>query len=71
VISVYPNPAMETVTINGVEASEVQVYNALGQLVKTVRNSNEVSLGGLPQGVYMVRIADAENKVFTAKVAVR
>ena len=71
VISVYPNPAMETVTINGVEAAEVQVYNALGQLVKTVRNSNEVSLGGLPQGVYMVRIADAENKVFTAKVAVR
>ena len=71
VISVYPNPAMETVTIDGVEASEVQIYNALGQLVKTVRNSNEVSLGGLPQGVYMVRITDAENKVFTAKVAVR
>ena len=71
VISVYPNPAMETVTIDGVEASEVQVYNALGQLVKTMRNSNEVSLEGLPQGVYMVRIADAENKVFTAKVAVR
>ena len=71
VISVYPNPAMEKVTIDGVEAAEVQVYNALGRLVKTARNSNEVSLGGLPQGVYMVRITDAENKVFTAKVAVR
>ena len=71
VISVYPNPAMETVTINGVEASEVQVYNALGQLVKTVRNSNEVSLEGLVQGVYLLRILDVKGKVYTNKITIR
>ena len=70
VISVYPNPAMEIVTINGIEAAEVQVYNALGQLVKTVRDANEISVSELPQGVYLVRIADEEGKVFSAKMTV-
>ena len=71
VISVYPNPAMETVTIDGVEAAEVQVYNALGQLVKTVRDANEIPVTDLPQGVYLLRITDAEGRNFLAKVAVR
>ena len=71
VVKVYPNPASGVVRIEGVEADEVIVYNAFGQVVKRVRNSNEVSLEGLPQGVYLVRIADAEGKVFIAKVAVK
>jgi hypothetical protein len=70
-VSVYPNPAMEKVTINGAEVTEVQVYNALGQMVKTVKNSNEVSLEGLVQGVYMVRIRDGEGRIFMEKVMVR
>ena len=62
---------METVTIDGVEAAEVQVYNALGQLVKTVRDANEIPVTDLPQGVYLLRITDAEGRNFLAKVAVR
>ena len=68
---IYPNPAKEKVTIEGVEAKEVQVYNALGQVVKRVRNSNEVSLEGLVQGVYLVRITDVEGKKHVARVAVK
>jgi hypothetical protein len=71
VISVYPNPAMEIVTINGVEAAEVQVYNALGQLVKTVRDTNEISVAGLAEGVYLVRIVDADGIVYTNKLTIR
>jgi hypothetical protein len=70
-LMVYPNPANGVVRIEGVVADEVQVYNALGQMVKTVRNSNEVSLEGLVEGVYLVRIADAEGKVYTNKITVR
>ena len=62
---------MEIVTINGVEAAEVQVYNTLGQMVKTVRNSNEVSLEGLVQGVYLLRILDVKGKVYTNKITIR
>lgn len=67
----WPNPASQTVYIEGVEAKEVQVYNTLGQMVKSVRNSNEVSLEGLVQRVYMVRIRDGEGRIFIEKVMVR
>ena len=70
-LQVYPNPAWEKVKIDGIEASEVQVYNALGQLVKTVRDTNEISMAGLPQGVYLLRIADAEGKKHVERVVVK
>ena len=70
-IGCYPNPAKEKVTINGIEAAEVQVYNALGQLVKTVRDANEISVAGLVEGVYLLRIMDAEGKVYTNKITKR
>ena len=70
-VFVFPNPASETVHIDGVEAVEVQVCNALGKMVKRVMNYNEVSLGGLPQGVYMLKIRDAEGKVYINKITIR
>ena len=70
-VSVYPNPVSETVSIEGLEPAEVQVYNSFGQLVKTVRDANEIPVAGLPQGVYLLRIRDEEGKVFTAKLAVK
>ena len=70
-ISVYPNPARDRVVIEGIEASEVQVYNALGQMVKTVRGTNEIDLSGLVEGVYLLRITDADGKVYTNKITVQ
>jgi hypothetical protein len=67
---VYPNPAKEKVRIEGIEAAEVQVYNALGQVVKRVRNSNEINVAGLAEGVYLVRIRDKEGRIFMEKVMV-
>ena len=63
-----PNPAKEKITIDGIRPDEVQVYNAYGQLVKRVRNSNEISVEGLSEGVYLVRILDAEGKNYVARV---
>ena len=71
ITTIYPNPAVDRIRIDGVEAVEVQVYNALGQLVKTVENTHEINVAGLPQGVYLLRIRDEEGKVFTAKLAVK
>ena len=70
-INVYPNPASETVRIEGIEPTEVQIYNALGQVVKTVRGTNEIDLSGLVEGVYMLRIRDKEGRIFLEKVMVR
>ena len=70
-VEVFPNPANGVVKIEGVIANEVQVYNALGKLVKTLRGTNEVDLGGLVEGVYLLCISDAEGKVYTNKITIR
>ena len=70
-IYLYPNPASGVTHIEGVEAAEVQAYNALGQLVKTVRGSNEVDVSGLPEGLYLLRITDGHGMNHTAKMAVK
>lgn len=70
-VQVYPNPAKDKVVIEGLETSEVQFYNALGQMVKTVRDTNEIDLSGLVEGVYLLRITDAEGRNRTTRVVVK
>ena len=69
-VTVYPNPASGVVRIEGVEAEEVWVYNAFGQVVKRVRNSNEISVEGLAEGVYLVRIMDSKGVSQTERITV-
>lgn len=70
-IYLYPNPASGVTHIEGVEAAEVQAYNALGQLVKTVRGSNEVDVSELPEGLYLLHITDGHGMNHTAIMAVK
>ena len=70
-VGLYPNPARDRVVIEGVETAEVEIYNALGQVVKRVKGSNEVGLMGLAEGVYLVRITDVEGKKHVARMAVK
>jgi hypothetical protein len=70
-IALYPNPVRDRVVIEGIEVAEVEVYNTLGQMVKTIQGTNEISVADLPQGVYLLRIADAEGKVYTNKITIQ
>ena len=70
-VSLYPNPTSGLTHIEGIEAAEVQVYNGLGQLVKTVRGSNEVDASGLQEGLYLLRITDGYGMNHTAKMTVK
>ena len=67
-VLVYPNPAKDNIVINNIEPTEVQVYNALGQLVKTELGTNEVDLSGLVEGVYLLRITDKEGNSYLEKI---
>lgn len=56
--AVYPNPACDRVRIEGLEAgSEVQLINAIGELVKTVKvdADSEIGIAELASGLYLVR----------------
>lgn len=63
-IQVYPNPAFDVVHIQGVDVAEVQVFNALGQLVKTVRGDNRLGVDDLATGCYVIRIVDITKNVY-------
>lgn len=69
-VTLSPNPANDIIRIGGCEADEIEVYNTLGQLVKTVQGTNEISVAGLPEGVYVLRITDEKGNAFTERVSV-
>lgn len=68
---VYPNPVNGVVRIDSVTATEVLVYNALGQLTKTVCDMNEFSVADLPEGVYLLRIRNEKGNVYTDKIIIQ
>lgn len=57
-MSLYPNPARETLRIKGLEAnSELLFYNTLGMMVKraTAGADEEISVSDLAPGLYLIR----------------
>lgn len=62
ILAVYPNPARESIRILGLEIeSEVQIYNALGELVNTanVSDNQDIHIADLSKGLYLVRCGNA------------
>ena len=69
--SLSPNPTTGLIHIEGAPVFEVRVYNAFGQLVKTVQESNEINVADLPEGVYLLRMTDAEGRSHAEQVMVK
>ena len=63
-----PNPTDGTVFIMGMEPTEVRVYDALGQWVKTYRGTDRVFLGDLPKGLYLIKATCEDGKICVGKV---
>ncbi|MDY6437246.1 MAG: T9SS type A sorting domain-containing protein [Bacteroidales bacterium] len=64
-MNVYPNPAQGSFQVNLNYASDVTIYNTVGQLVKTYKNVKDINVN-LESGVYFV---NANNQ--TIKVVVK
>ena len=70
-IEIYPNPANGKVIIEGIEAAEVQIYNAIGQCMASVTGKGEpltIDISNLPAGVYFVNITDGAGRKCVKKV---
>ena len=65
-VTVYPNPAVSQIKIEGVEVAQLEVYNTLGQTVMTT-NQQVVDVSALSEGIYFVRIVDGKGAVTTAR----
>jgi hypothetical protein len=55
-LSIWPNPAIQQVTVRLEESAEVTLLDALGRRVRSLQGAGEVvlDLGGLPAGIYQV-----------------
>ena len=71
--SVYPNPVKDVLTVSGEDMRQVTVYNALGQLVKTVNcndNTVQINVSDLRNGMYFVNVVNNNGEMSTSKVSV-
>jgi len=63
--AVYPNPAVDAITLTGTSANETYfIYNAQGQLVatgKTQQGSTIIAIDALSTGMYLIQ-TDGENQ---------
>lgn len=56
--------------INGITASSIELFNTVGQKIKSVTNSNEISTANL-QGIYIVQVKVADRLVKTTKISIK
>jgi len=68
-IVLYPNPTFNTVTIETNNFSKVEIYSAVGQLLKTAL-TNIVSLSSYKSGVYFLKVFDIEGNSVVRRVVV-
>jgi Secretion system C-terminal sorting domain/NHL repeat len=56
-VGIYPNPASDFITVSGNKAKNVELFNILGCKVSQTYG-NQISLAGVPAGVYTVKVDD-------------
>ncbi|SKB83799.1 Por secretion system C-terminal sorting domain-containing protein [Soonwooa buanensis] len=60
-IMLYPNPVSSVLNIS--KAATVLIYNTVGQLVKSEKNTSSVDVSNLNSGVYYIMLLDNNGKV--------
>ena len=71
--NIYPNPVKDVLTIEGKNLEQVNVYNTMGQLVKSVNcndNTVKVNVNDLQNGMYIVNVIDNNGTLTSSKVSV-
>jgi len=69
-ISVFPNPSDKMINIVSPEGLTIYVFNILGELVKTINNSeniNTIDMSDLDDGTYTIKIISDDN-ISTGKI---
>ena len=68
VFTVYPNPVRNTLHIEGdLDGSQMSIYDITGRKVLETEGQSELSVDGLCDGLYFLRVITAEGRVLNQK----
>lgn len=69
-LKIFPNPAQDEVTILGVKAESVTLYDLMGKMVvsKFDLETNKIDISQLPSGFYVIKITLNDGKCSTSKI---
>ena len=59
-IKIYPNPAIESINITGLNGRSYSVFNTSGQIVVTMNIDNKIDLSQFISGTYILRTEDGQ-----------
>lgn len=69
-IKLYPNPVKDILKINLPDQEnirEINIYNTVGQKLKTLSNQKEISVETFAKGIYLIDIKTDKNKTYNSK----
>lgn len=70
ILTVYPNPVSETLTVKGVPMRQVEVFNMMGQQVISLFLDGdvcEIKVGPFVPGIYFVRVLSTDGSFYIQK----
>ena len=70
-ISIYPNPASSMVHINAPVAIKAIISSLEGKEVLTQEGAQTIDISSLPNGIYLLKIFDAENTLLKTERLVK
>ena len=65
-LSIYPNPAENSLFISGNTALisiSISIYNVLGKEVLSVMNTDHINVAKLPSGLYVLKISSGTHQI--------
>lgn len=69
-ISLYPNPANNSITVQGVANEKIEILNIVGKVVKTIENATEnqhIDISNLENGTYFIHANSSVMKFIIVK----
>ena len=66
-INIFPNPGTSIIHIDAPLAVNVSVMSTDGKIVFEQKNTNEINVGMLPSGMYIIKIYDENNTLLKTK----
>ena len=68
---IYPNPATEIITIKGDTPARITLCNTIGQTVAEFSNTNQIYVGSLAKGMYVLQLYDIKGELLKTEKVVK